>query len=246
MDLKNCVVVLISRSGTTTETLWALEKTRKQLSGTRIVTITVRPTSPLARNSDYVIAAPAADEKSVAQTRSFTSMHICAQVFIEHLYRKTPNLVWLEELPGNLEKLLDCYLSFGEHVGRDLTIERFIFLGGGSFYGIACEAMLKTKELAITWSEAYHPFELRHGPMSIVDPHSMIIGLISDQHQDAEIQVLKEMKRLGAKTLAITNNARSTDCSEVDDVLEIDSKLRDWQRGALYLPSFNGLASTDH
>ena len=235
-DLQNIVLILISRSGTTTETLWALDKARQHISGVKTITITVRPDTPLAKNSDLVLAAPAADEKSVAQTRSFTSMYICAQVFAEVLCGKGQDLAWLESLPENLRQLQKTYYNSMEAIGKDLSIERFFFLGGGPLYGLACEGMLKTKELAMTWSEAYHPLELRHGPMSVVNNQAAVVALISDKQQVAKSQVMQDMKRLGAKTIVLTENTKSADWKDMDLVVEVGSHLNENQRGTLYLP----------
>jgi len=236
VDLHETVIIMISRSGTTTETLWAMDKVRKEMSGSKIIVITVRPDAPLAKNSDLVLAAPQADEKSVAQTRSFTSMHICAQFLSEMLSGKSSDFTRLESLPEKLRQLQNRYSSLMEEIGNDLRIKRFFILGGGPLYGIACEAMLKTKELALTWSEAYHPLELRHGPMSIVDDQAIVIGLISDRQQTAEASVMRDMKRLGARTLVFTDNIQQSDWSEMDHVVEIKSGLDEQQRGVLYLP----------
>lgn len=235
-DLKDCVFIIISRSGTTTETLWALEKARKQMKNVKIITITVRPDSPLAQNSDFVLAAPFADEKSIAQTRSFTSMYICSQILSEILAGKSKELHWIKRLPEISLQLQNKFFNNMELIGKDLTIERFFFLGGGPLYGIACEAMLKTKELAMTWSEAYHPLELRHGPMSIVNEKAAVIVLVSDQEQLEESQVMHDMKGLGAKTIVLTENVNSGNWLGMDLVVEINSHLNENQRGILYLP----------
>ena len=66
------------------------------------------------------------------------------------------------------------------HLGENRAINKFFFLGSDALYGIACEAMLKMKEMSLAYSEAYHTLEFRHGPMSMVDgADSLVIGLIT-------------------------------------------------------------------
>ena len=159
----------ISRSGTTTETLWAVENYRKQIKGHTVIAVTTQPDSTLAKEADFVMAAAQAKENSVAQTRSFTSMFLLSQILSGALANDDTVAERLQALPDALETLLKENKNLLRQIGEDLSINRFFFLGGGPLYGLACEAMLKTKEMTCSWAEAYHPLEFRHGPMSVVD-----------------------------------------------------------------------------
>ena len=111
--------------------------------------------------------------------------------------------------------------------------QHFVFLGSGLNYGLASEVMLKMKEMSISVSEVFHFMEFRHGPMSMITPNSLVIGLISDTGREEELKVLKDMKQLGATTMALVENAKGID---VDHVIELGSKISELSRGALYLP----------
>jgi len=229
-------LLTISRSGTTTETQWAVDRFRKRYPHGKVVSITTQPESPLAKASDFVLSADAAQELSVAQTRSFTSMFILSQC-LAGLLGGDPGLAdRLEKLPPLLDSLILRSGELPRHLGVDESLQRFFFLGGGPYYGLACEAMLKTKEMTRSWAEAFHPLEFRHGPMSVVDDHSLVVCLVSDSEQEAEARVVRDMQKLGARILVLTDDASRADWSGIEYLVELQSGLNEWERGALYLP----------
>jgi Predicted phosphosugar isomerases len=237
------VLLVISRSGTTTETLWAMDAYRQLMpEDGKIICITCVPDTPMVAGSDLVLLAPDAQEESVAQTRSFSSMALMVQTLAVFMSGKEKLTAPLENIPESFSVALPRYQTLIEKLGNDLSLDRFFFLGTGPFYGIANECMLKTKEMCCTWSEAYHTLEFRHGPMSVVAPSALVVGLISDSAAKDEIQVLREMKAKGARTLAICEQRRDLDWEGVDDVIEVFSGLSEWQRPMLYLPYIQWIA----
>lgn len=235
-------LLVISRSGTTSESLWAMEKYRKQIKNGFIVSITCTPDTPMVSNSDVVLISEYAQEESVAQTRSFSSMAIMIQQFVGMLVGKQYCNEKIVTLPDALKEVIDRAGNLPEVIGSDLSIDRLFFLGSGPYYGIACEAMLKTKEMSCSWSEAYHFMEFRHGPMSVVAPSSLIVGMVSDNAGEAEVRVLREMKDKGAKILVLCNHKDAFNLDFVDFVIETKSELDDWARPVLYLPIIQWIA----
>jgi glucosamine--fructose-6-phosphate aminotransferase (isomerizing) len=229
-------LLAISRSGTTTETLWAVEQFRKLYLTGKIVAITTQPDTPLAKSADYLLAAEEAKELSVAQTRSFTSMFILSQCLAGVLAGDSGLVDRLQTLPTALDALVARYDNLPLELGQDDSLQRFFFLGGGPNYGLACEAMLKTKEMTRSWAEAFYPLEFRHGPMSVVNDQTLIVCLVSDSEHEAEARVLRDMQKLGARILVLTEDVSKTDWSGMDYVVELQSGLNEWERGALYLP----------
>lgn len=193
-------LLCISRSGTTTETVRALEVFKAKARGP-VITVTCDSGSPLAKASDLAIAIDAAQEASVAQTRSFSSMLIVIQQFAAMIAGQ--DVAASRPLPNYCRGLLERYGGLARSLGEDSAIQKFFFLGSDALYGIACEAMLKMKEMSLAYSEAYHTLEFRHGPMSMVGEDSLVIGLISPEAAKHEIRVLDEMADMGAKVLAI-------------------------------------------
>lgn len=238
----NFVLLAISRSGTTTETLWAMDAYRKHAPQGATIAITCTPDTPMIAKADIVLLSQAAGEKSVAQTRSFTSMALMAQMLAALLAGEARRLEQLGATPAAAQRQFDDYHALAEAIGRDTSIERFFFLGSGPYYGIANEGMLKTKEMSSTWAEAYHTLEFRHGPMAVVNAHSLVVGLVSDHAGAAEVKVLQEMKGRGARLLVLCEQRGDLDLGAADWVVEAHSGLDDWSRPFTYLPVIQWIA----
>jgi glucosamine--fructose-6-phosphate aminotransferase (isomerizing) len=235
------LLIAISRSGTTTETLWALERFQKESGGPTVV-ITCYPDTDLAKQADIVLAAPDAQEQSIAQTRSFTSMFLLSYGLISVLARNPSIWEQVLKLPDILERIYGGLDGMPKEVGEQLDIDHYVFLGSGHLYGLANEAMLKTKEISLTDSEAYHSLEIRHGPMSMVNNKTLIVGLLSDTGQAQQRRVLMDMQELGANTLAIVEHSKTLSGLNPDYLVELNSDLDEWVRGPLYLPVLQQIA----
>lgn len=233
---KHTLLVAISRSGTTTETLQAVSRFRK-MGGLAVWVISCYPQSELAQSGDLTLLAEAAHEQSVAQTRSFSSMLILAEALAATIGGE--DLTTLSSLPGQLSLLLEKTAGQWEKLGKRLDFERIFFLGSGYQYGIANEAMLKMKEMSLTNSEAFHFLEFRHGPMSMATQEALVAGLFSDGARAHEERVLSEMKALGAHTLGLN----STTSSQYEYNISFDDPaLPAWALPALFLPPLQLLA----
>jgi glucosamine--fructose-6-phosphate aminotransferase (isomerizing) len=236
------ILVTISRSGKTTETLNAVDNYRKQKKGHTVIAVTTQPDSILAKEANFILAASQAKEVSVAQTRSFTSMFLLSQILSGAIANDQNVAERLQALPSALEKLITQASDLPRQIGEDLSLNRFFFLGGGPLYGLACEAMLKTKEMTCSWSEAYHPLEIRHGPVSVVNEETLVVGFMSDSQLEAEAKVLREMKQLGAKTMVMIEDFNEFDRTGIDYVFQLKTGLNEWERGAIYLPLVQWIA----
>jgi len=228
--------VLISRSGTTTEVIRTAEKIKNQFSTAVLCALSCRPDSKLVRMCNHTFVIPEADERSVVMTRSFTSMLLMVQVLASlhsnnDLYGET-----LKSLPEKGEMILNKYHPFVKNIIEKEEISKFVYLGQGPFYGLACESMLKIKEMSLASSEAYYTLEFRHGPMSAADEHMLITFFISDKGCNEETVLLKEMKKLGAKTLVICEHATDDIKEAADYLVELNSGLSDFSRLILYMP----------
>lgn len=228
------LLVTLSRSGTTSETVRAQEQFKSR-SGGSVITVTCDSSSPLAAGADLAFAIDAAQEKSVAQTRSFSGMLLVVQQLAALIARR--DLAASRPLPAACRHLLERYADLARSLGEDSTITKFFFLGSDSLYGIACEAMLKMKEMSLSYSEAYHTLEFRHGPMSMVGEDSLVIGLISPDAARHEIRVLDEMADMGATVLAIAPTR-----IENHQYVRLPADLPGWCTPVLYLPVLQLLA----
>ena len=219
------LLVAISRSGTTTETVRAVEKFKAGKHG-NVVAIS-NYNEALSHLADVKIVIDKGQEESMAQTRSFASMFVAVSVFCARMAGQDDLLEPMNKLPQAGDWLIDKYESFAKELGENLDFDRFYFLGSGIRYGLACEANLKMKEMTLTNSEPFHFLEFRHGPMSMVNGNTVVVGMLSDANRFHEARVLAEMKMLGA-TVAVLG--------ESDADVELESQVPESVRGVLYLP----------
>lgn len=219
------LLVAVSRSGTTTETIKAVEKFRREGRG-EVVVISNYDTT-LSRLADLNLVIPAGQEQSVAQTRSFASMYVATCAVCAIAAGRPELLDAMSGLPQVGQRLLAQYDGLAREIGENLAIDRFYFLGSGIRYGLACEVNLKMKEMTLTHSEPFHFLEFRHGPMSMAGETAVVVGLLSDQNFEHERAVLNEMQAKGARILALSESR--------GDVV-FASGIPEEVRSVLYLP----------
>src|SRR4051812_42439748 len=142
-------VLAISRSGTTTEVIEALDGVRA-----RRTAITAQAATPVAQVSDDVIGLDFADEQSVVQTVFATTTLVLLRASLGER---------LDEVVAQVDDVL-------AGPAHDPAAEQYSFLGQGWAHGIAREAALKMREAAQLWTEAYPQMEYRHGPIAIAEP----------------------------------------------------------------------------
>lgn len=207
---KKPLLVAVSRSAATTETIQAVENFRRDYQSDVIV-ISCYDDKPLNALATLNLSARAGQEVSVAQTRSFSAMLIMAEGLAAHVSAHA-------ELPGRFPSKAGDWVAEAQRIAADYAdparFERVFYLGSGARYGLACEGMLKMKEVSLTSAEAFHTMEFRHGPKSMVDDKTLIVGLLDSRHVDVEMPVLQEMAALGATTLSLsTSTAVGADIS---------------------------------
>ncbi len=234
------LLVAASRSATTTETLRAVEVYRQRNAGD-VLAVSCYAGRPLEAMATRALVARGAEEQSVAQTRSFSSMLLLTECAALLAAGQEQALQDIQVLPSLAARQVAEYESLARRLGHDEQIQRFVFLGSGSRYGLACEAMLKMKEMTLSYSEAFHFLEFRHGPKSVVGPDMLVVGLLSQGARQQEAAVLAEMRQLGARTLVLAEDEGSEPLP-ADDLVCLASGLPDLLRGPLYLPVLQLLA----
>jgi glucosamine--fructose-6-phosphate aminotransferase (isomerizing) len=219
------LLVAVSRSGTTSETLKAVENFRVGKRGEVVVISNYAET--LSQLADLKIVIDRGQEESVAQTRSFASMYVAACVLCARMAERENLVTAMGRLPQVGNRVIGNYESFAKEIGENLGLDRFYFLGSGIRHGLAREVNLKMKEMTLTHSEAFHFLEFRHGPMSMVNREAVIIGLLSDTSRDHELKVLSEMEPLGASVIRLGEDGAD---------IRFGSGVPEGVRGVLYLP----------
>ncbi|MDQ4076583.1 MAG: SIS domain-containing protein, partial [Chloroflexota bacterium] len=177
---------------------------------------------------------PEAQEESVVQTRAFSSLLLATIATASAWGNRDDLLEQLERVPDVSRELMDQHLSLATEIATNSDFDSCYFLGSGPQYGLACEASLKMKEMALTPSEPFHFLELRHGPKSIINPSMLVVGLHSRKHLSIERDVMEEAKSLGGRTLTLG-------ASHAD--MNFPSALDEAATSLLYLPSLQWLAA---
>ena len=220
------LLVAISRSGSTSETVHAVEQFKNRQRGP-VAGITVYGDSPLADLADLALVVEKGQERSVVQTRSFTGMYVAATAFSLLAGGQEDSIRSMHRLPEIGARLMANHEALARDFGEDLRFDRYYFLGSGARYGLACEASLKLKEMSLSHSEPFHFLEFRHGPMSMVNESTVLVGLLSGSNSPYERAVLEEMRTRGATVLAL---------AETNADVAFHSGLPEAVHGALYLP----------
>ena len=201
---KDTLVILISQSGETADTLAALKLAKE--NGINTLAIVNRRDSSIAREADSVIYTEAGIEVAVATTKAYL-----AQVLILLLLafkdnnKETKLLEDLKLLPNLITKYINEYdYSNIANILKDK--EHIFYLGRGIDYYLSMEGSLKLKEISYIHSEAFQAGELKHGSISLIDKDFGVVSVVTDKTiSDKTISNLKEVAARGAKIIAITN-----------------------------------------
>jgi glucosamine--fructose-6-phosphate aminotransferase (isomerizing) len=223
---RKSLLVAVSRSGETTETLQACQAFLSNKRG-ELLTLSCYDQMPLAKMGTVNIVLPSGQEQSVAQTRAFSTLYLATVAFASLWAGRMDLYKALDRLPEAGRHILDQAVHLAVEIGADISIDRFYWLGSGPRYGLAAELSLKMKEMSLSHSEPFHFLEFRHGPKSMVTPSSLVIGLQSSINQQHESAVLADVKTLGGSVVEIAETGAS---------FQFNSGLDEAIRNVLYLP----------
>jgi len=237
---RKTVAVMISRSGSTTETLAAQRKAAE--IGCSTLAVTCFPESPMAREADRALVLEEASEKSVATTRSLTSMILAGNYLAARMVDEEAHSSGFRKLPALASRKMPAFQALAERISGFSGIRKFAFVGSGTYYGLAREAQLKIKETTLLPADSYVSLDYQHGPMSNVDEHMLVTILSSDAGLEFDQVLAHNMKKLGGRVLVLTDSKVEDfiDCS--DFVMQLGSGLPDGVRDILYLPTLQFLA----
>lgn len=184
---------------------------------------------------DIVLQSIWSTEERV-MTRSFTSMLLMIQLLSAGLSDNSRLRQELSRLPALGDRLITRMNTIVQEIAGKREFTKYVFLGQGPYYGLACESMLKVKEMSISQSEAYHSLEFRHGPISMADENMLVTMFVSDQALTEEVALLKDLKKFGVKSLVICERATDELVSCADFRLELGSGLSEPARLILQMP----------
>ncbi len=225
LSLPRSLVIALSQSGETADTVKALRKAREKGCSTLAITNVVA--SSLIRVADKVFYLTAGPEISVAATKSFTAQLVSLYLLalslegVEPSYRRRLSEE-LRKLPVKMAGLLEKseeIAKFGKYLSEH---DNVFCLGRGVNLPVALEAALKLKEIAYIHAEGYAAGELKHGPMALLDPSMPVIALVAkDNTYDITLTNIKEVKARGAPVIAIASEEDSEIRKYADYVIGI-------------------------
>ena len=216
---ENSILITISQSGETADTLAALSyaKEKNYLATVGICNV---PTSTLARESDFVLFTNAGPEIGVASTKAFTTQ-LAALMLLTLSLAKARNLnpklrqrvvTALRALPEIITQTLELKNSIIEMAPAIANKDNALFLGRGIFYPVAKEGALKLKEISYIHAEAYPAGELKHGPLALIDDNMPVIALAPESEiAEKLVSNLEEVKARGGTLYVFSDPSVSID-----------------------------------
>jgi glucosamine--fructose-6-phosphate aminotransferase (isomerizing) len=206
------IFIIISQSGETADTLAAMRLAKK--NGARVIAITNVVGSTLAREADMVMHTWAGPEIAVASTKAFTTQLMCVYLIALAFgsLRGTISgeelaaaINALEQIPGQAEAVLAAKENIQRFASLQFNKSRVFYMGRLFDYAVSLESALKLKEISYTHSEAFAAGELKHGPIALVDPSTLVVAVCTQvplfDKMDSNI---KEVKARGAAAAVIT------------------------------------------
>ncbi len=232
---ENCLLIAITQSGETADTLAAIREARGKKGKAFAICNVVGSTA--ARESDGVIYTHAGPEIGVAATKTFTAQLVAMYLLALYLGRAkgtvsqddgVRRLDLLSQLPNLAEKLLEKNDLIEEIAREYFNYKDFLYLGRGPDYPIALEGALKLKEISYIHAEGYPAGEMKHGPIALIDDQMPLIVLISrNSVYDKVLSNIMEVKARGGKVIAFATDGDQDISGRVDHVF--------------YLPEFDHL-----
>ena len=226
---ENTLVVIISQSGETADSLAALREAKEY--GAKTLAIVNVVGSTIAREADHVFYTLAGPEIAVATTKAYSTQLMAVYTLAIAMAEARGTLTEeetgrllgeLELLPEKIEKLLENKERIQWFASKQVGAKYIFFIGRGIDYAISLEGSLKMKEISYIHSEAYAAGELKHGTISLIEPNTLVVGLLTQKTlYEKTLSNLLECKSRGAYLMALTSNGNFSIEDSADFVIYI-------------------------
>ena len=227
---KDTLVIGITQSGETADTIAAMRLAREQ--GARTLAITNQLGTQITREVDAVLYTRAGLEISVAATKTFTAQVALLSLIalkLAQIRRTLPAeeiefiLEELFDLPEKMEQFLDGDHPIEEIAQRHYNKPFFLYLGRHIGLPVALEGALKLKEISYIPTEAYSAGEMKHGPIALLDSDTPVVCIAIDQKvvYDKVVSNIQEVRARGAQVIAIATDGNEDIQHHADDVVYI-------------------------
>ncbi|MDU0202600.1 MULTISPECIES: glutamine--fructose-6-phosphate transaminase (isomerizing) [Paenibacillus] len=230
---KDTLVIVVSQSGETADTLAALREAKR--CGAHVMAITNVVGSSVAREADDIITTWAGPEIAVASTKAYTSQLIAFYLLGIHLAQTIGTqteseiaemISALKQLPEQVEEILaqaEDLKAVAEEMAKH---DNLFFIGRGLDYAVALEGSLKLKEISYIHSEAYAAGELKHGTLALIEDGVPVIALGTQlELLEKTVSNIKEVKARGANVLGIAVEGEHELLKSVDSTFVIPKTL---------------------
>lgn len=209
---KNSMVIVVSQSGETADSLAALRLSKEK--GVPVLGIVNVVGSSIARESDYILYTYAGPEISVATTKAYSTQLIAVYLLAiqgakvrgqitEERYQAL--LEELNTLPGKIQRILDDKERIQWFASKYANARDIFFIGRGIDYAISLEGSLKMKEISYIHSEAYAAGELKHGTISLIEDGTLVVGVVTQKELfEKTLSNMVEVKSRGAYLMGLT------------------------------------------
>ncbi|MHB8124382.1 MAG: glutamine--fructose-6-phosphate transaminase (isomerizing) [Desulfitobacteriaceae bacterium] len=230
---EHTLVVVISQSGETADTLAALREAKKQ--GARVVAVTNVVSSSVAREANDVIYTWAGPEIAVASTKAYTTqlegMVLLALFLAEArgtlaLEKINEIIKALKEIPAQAQELLDQASIIKDLAQTFINVDDVFFIGRSLDWAVSMEGSLKLKEISYIHAEAYAAGELKHGTLALITDNTPVIALATQMEvYEKTVSNIKEVKARDAKVIGITFKGNIDLAKSVDQVIYIPETI---------------------
>ena len=190
VDGKPLHVIALSRSGATTETLQAIEASTA--AGHTVTPLVCDAGSVMARLPGAIVMATHPDEGIVMTVSA--SLMLIAGLRLAGVAIGQASVTAAETLLAEAVPHLPSLVAARSHM---------VFLGGGALHGIAQEGAIKLQEMSLSFAQAYHPLEYRHGPISLVDERTLAVALFDGDAQPEERRIVADIQEKGGRVLGL-------------------------------------------
>ena len=210
--MKNSLVIVVSQSGETADSLAALRLAKEK--GVPVLGVVNVVGSSIARESDYILYTYAGPEISVATTKAYSTqliaMYLLAieMAYVKGLISEERYRELIEELgrlPEKIQKTLDDKERIQWFASKYANARDIFFIGRGLDYAISMEGSLKMKEISYIHSEAYAAGELKHGTISLIEDGTLVVGVVTQKALfEKTLSNMVEVKSRGAYLMGLT------------------------------------------
>lgn len=220
---ENTLVILITQSGETADTLKALRLVNHKAKTLAIVNVLG---STITREAEYIIYTRAGPEIGVAATKTYVSQLTCIYLLAIYMSGKKELLEKLQKIPDYMNSVLKKESPIKEIAEKYTDTTDFFFIGRGFSYPTAMEGALKLKEITYIHGEGYPAGELKHGPLALIDDGVPVVAVAPPgKSHDKTLSNVEEVRARGAHVIGLGSSEDEVLKSEAHDMIDFEDEI---------------------